>query len=319
MSQKRCWIITVNNPDAWMDVSEWDGLRYAVWQLEMGENGTPHYQMYLNFKRSVRLGTIKKLEGLERCHAEARRGTKVEAVAYCSKEDSRLEGPYWFPSEMQVRAMSNVEEGGRSDLKYLCELVKADWTDKMIAEEEPKFILKFQKNINDLRLAYSEPGRTGAVIDSVVYVGPSGTGKSYRLRRECPPGDEWFWVSPGKWFDGYQGQVGLVFDEFRDNWQTYSYMLKLLDLYPFKVERKGGMIEMKATRFRFSSNEHPKAWWDGRAGKVAWADDPLRRRLKRIVLMDQVWDEDDDIQDDAEAWWSANAPAVRAVFGERQE
>jgi len=137
-----------------------------------------------------------------------------------------------------------------------------------------------------------------------------------------PEGPDWFWVSPGKWFDGYQGQSGLVFDEFRDNWQTYSYMLRLLDCYPFRVERKGGFIQMKATRFRFSSNVHPKAWWAGRPGKVAWVEDPLRRRFSRIELMTDVFVQADQLVDDTEAWWDARpeavAPAARARYGERE-
>jgi len=47
--QARCWCFTLNNPEEELAVNEWDGIAYAVWQLEIGEEGTVHYQGYVNF------------------------------------------------------------------------------------------------------------------------------------------------------------------------------------------------------------------------------------------------------------------------------
>lgn len=312
MSNKgRCFMLTINNPDAWLNPADWIGCLHAVWQLEMGENGTVHYQIYVNFNKVMGLNMVRRAIEPEQAHIAVRQGTKAQCLTYCTKAETRLEGPFWFPNEDSVRKHCGHETGQRTDLNALAEMVRAEWSDAQIAAAAPVHIIKHSKGIDALRLAYANPGRAGDVIDSVVYVGPSGTGKSYRLRQECPPGVDWFWVSPGKWFDGYQGQPGLVFDEFRDNWNTYSFMLKLLDLYPFMVERKGAHIQMRATRFRFSTNVHPKAWWNNRPGKPEWRDDPLRRRLKRVVLMDQIYVREDDVVDEADAWWEARIPRLR--------
>lgn len=317
----RCWLVTVNNPSAWLDPADWQYIKFAVWQLEMGDNGTVHYQMYVNFSEPMSHAALHKLDGLEHSHTETRRGTKLEAVTYCSKDESRLEGPFWYPDERSVKRHAASEKGKRTDLDSLCEMIEREYTDAQIAEVAPILIVKYQRGADHLRLALQRPGRTGETIDSIVYVGPSGTGKSRRLRLECPEGDLWFWVSPGKWFDGYQGQPGLVFDEFRDTWYTYSYFLKLVDIYPFRVEKKSGSIVMKATRFRFSTNVHPKSWWSGRPGKLPWLEDPLRRRLQRIELMNEPFNAQMEIVDTAGEWWdtqpAAVDPAVRAVYGQR--
>lgn len=319
----RCWMVTINNPLEIVDPSAWELCLYAVWQLELSETGTVHFQMYVNFSTSMRRRAVSECEGLEHAHLEQRMGTKAEAAAYCSKADTRLEGPWYWPSKEAVLAHVASEQGKRTDLDSLAEMVKSGMTNHQIAIVAPVHLLKHSRGIEALRLASTPGERLGDAIDAIVYVGPSGTGKSYRLRRECPEGPDWFWVSPGKWFDGYEGQAGLVFDEFRDTWCPYSYLLKLVDVYPFRVEKKGSHVNMRAFRFRFSSNVHPMDWWRNRQGKVPWASDPLRRRLGMVTLMDEPFPGQPEPVDTAAEWWLRQPeqvnPAARALFGERMD
>jgi len=324
-SKGRCWVFTLNfsSQDDYeaLDPSEWRYARYAVWQHEIGDSGTEHYQGYVNFSTPVSLTHVKKLPGLYRAHIERVRGTVAEAARYCQKLEGQLDGPYYFPTKEEVlKHCSRGDQGKRTDIDHMCELVRMGLSDKDILEEAPRYIAKYQKGIDHVRLAMGGKGRQGP-IDTLVYVGPSGTGKSHTCLQLYPPGDFWFWMSPGKWWDGYQGQPGIVFDEFRGNWMPYSYALKLLDGYPMLVEKKGGHIQMMATYFRFTSNEHPKAWWAGREGAVPWAEDPLRRRLNNIQLMKRVYVPPvvEAPFDDAESWWDSQpqpAPlAARSLFG----
>jgi len=320
----RCWVATINNPQEIVCPELWEACNYAVWQLEMGESGTPHFQLYVNFSTSLRRAAVSKLEGLESAWLAQRQGTKLECLAYFSKEETRLEGPWWYPSKDKVVAYCKSEGAGkRTDLESLADMVTQGMTNHQIAIVAPVHLLKHSRGIEALRLASTPEGRLGDTIDSVVYVGPSGTGKSYRLRQECPEGADWFWVSPGKWFDGYEGQAGLVFDEFRDTWCPYSYLLKLVDVYPFRVEKKGSHVCMRAFRFRFSSNVHPSAWWRNRQGKCSWATDPLRRRLRVVELMLKPYAGLEEPVDNALIWWEqqpeAIAPEARALFGQRME
>lgn len=71
---------------------EW--LTYAVWQLEVGDEGTPHYQGYLECSGKRSFAQIHSIPGFERAHLEPRRGTQGQAVAYCTKDDSRVDGPW---------------------------------------------------------------------------------------------------------------------------------------------------------------------------------------------------------------------------------
>lgn len=290
----RDWIVVVNmleeDDQEVLAPWEWPGLKFAVWQLEMGESGTVHWQCFFSFEEPLRLAALHKLDGLARAACKKRRGTKQQAMVYaCKRDETALEATQWWPSEEAVRRLCDQGAGKRTDLEELATMVKAGLTDHQIADYAPTYVLKYQRGIRDLRTAHFVQGREANEIDSIVYVGPTGTGKSFRLRAECPEGPDWFWVKKGKWFDGYQMQPGLVFDEFRDSWMSHSDMLSLVDVYPRKVEIKGAVIQMYATRFRFSSNVHPADWWNMRPNLPNWVDDPLRRRIRHIVPMEEVW------------------------------
>lgn len=300
----RCYLLTINNPEETLDPAAWgEHVRCAVWQLEMGDEGTPHYQIYVEFTAKVSLTAIHEMDGLERCAAFARKGTRAQAIEYCSKDDTRLEGPFWHPSREDVWGAS--KQGDRTDIHALTVRVTAGDTDAMLAESMPVMIVKHQRGIDALRTALSNnKGRNCDQIDVVVYVGPSGTGKSYRLRQECPEGPDWYWKSKGEWWDGYQGQLGVVFDEFRDNWMPRNVLLSILDGAPQRIQKKGGVIQLMATRFRFSTNIKPKNWYREMPGKVEWSLDALRLRLPVIRLMLQphsrnAWKE---YIDESQAW-----------------
>lgn len=94
VTPSRHWFFTLNNPTD-QDIALWknNGSRKYVCQLEKGEaGGTIHIQGYVDFERKVRpLSEIKD----SRYHWEKCRDIK-RSVEYCSKVDTRLDGP-WGP------------------------------------------------------------------------------------------------------------------------------------------------------------------------------------------------------------------------------
>jgi hypothetical protein len=85
----RNWCFTVNNPttedDNTLDFTKWPTAPiFAVYNLETGENGTPHYQGYLELPHSKTLQWMK--HRVPRAHWENRRGTREAAIIYCLKE-----------------------------------------------------------------------------------------------------------------------------------------------------------------------------------------------------------------------------------------
>jgi len=135
----RNWLFTLNHPDAQLEL---DGVQYAVWQKEIGENGTPHYQGYIEMDRVCRLSAMKKL--IPRAHFEPRRGTQQQAIDYCTKQETRVEGPFSIGEPKK--------QGERTDLKAAAELVlngcAAD-----VAREMPSVYVKYHQGLKALERA----------------------------------------------------------------------------------------------------------------------------------------------------------------------
>ena len=136
----RCWCFTWNNPDQELigeDVGAWEHVNQAAWQLEIGDQGTEHYQGYVTFTVPMRLAAVRSQdEETSRFHWEPRWRTHNQCVAYATKED-RLEGPFYYPSRLAVMGRENDRglgrgqggprggQGHRSDLQVVADALHA--------------------------------------------------------------------------------------------------------------------------------------------------------------------------------------------------
>lgn len=92
----RRWVFTLNNPKGLIDEDElksW-GATYLVYQEEVGESGTHHFQGYIEMPKSVRCTHF--MPGLRGGHFERAKGTPEQCKAYCTKAETRVGGPYEF-------------------------------------------------------------------------------------------------------------------------------------------------------------------------------------------------------------------------------
>lgn len=286
----RNWCFRVSNPEGILLPERWDDVRICVWQLELSESGLVHYQGYVEFTVVKRRVAVKSQEGLAGCWCAPREGSKAQAIAYASKDETQLEATEYWPDEASVNAIAERggDQGARNDIHALATGVKAGLTNTELFDLHGGTFMKYHRGVEAGRLAMPAQERIERPKDCIIYWGPTGTGKSWRLAQECPEGTEWFWASEGKWFDGYEGQPGIVFDEIRDNWYQFSFLLKLLSNYPRRNESKGGVLRMQAYKFRMSSNIHPKRWYGRMKGRPnsPWLASPLRRRFSEIIKMD---------------------------------
>ena len=81
------------------DVDGWPeaGVKYCVWQLEVGDEGNLHLQGYLELESAVSMVWVhSNLSGLASAALFARSGSALQAAAYCMKAESRVEGPWSF-------------------------------------------------------------------------------------------------------------------------------------------------------------------------------------------------------------------------------
>lgn len=239
----RNYCFTINNPTALLDFTVHANVKYAVYQAEIGEEGTNHFQGYIELRRPQRLTWIKNnLDGFEGAHLEPRHGSARQASDYAMKVDTRVEGP-WIYGEM-------YGQGERMDVVELKNDINAGKTDLELWDNHPLAYLRFHRAIDKVR-TLKKIDRNWEMENTYVY-GPPGVGKSYYCNERMPGA---YWKVPEKWWDGYMGG-DVILDEF-NGYITWTELLRLLDRYPMMVQPKGTYVNFTAKKIMLTSNKLP--------------------------------------------------------------
>lgn len=282
-SNRWCW--TLNTPKIdhvrLLEVLGGDALvRYCVFQLEQGESGTEHFQGYLQCTKTCRMAAVKKVLG-PRVHLERQRGTNEEARDYCRKPESRLRGP-WEMGEFADGP------GARTDLDAACGVVRTHGL-RRLAETYPGKFVMYHNGFRALRAILASKRREPPIV--TVITGPTGTWKTRSVYEDDPNVYSGAYVSKGSiWFDGYFGESNILLDEFDSEVWRMSFMLKLLDRYPFQVPCKGGSVIMsKCDHIYLVSNIEPRLWYSENRHRNAF----IRRitqvlEIKTIGVVEEV-------------------------------
>lgn len=265
----RAWVFTLNNPSKELDIDTWP-VKYVVYQREIGESGTPHFQGYAEFTKPLRLSGVRRL--LATAHWEPRKGTRDQARDYATKEDTRADGPWEYGDFVEKR-------GSRTDVTELKKKIEEGASVKTIFETETLSYLKYSRAIEKARLMY-QPKRDWAP-EVIVLVGPTGVGKSRWCRETAPDA---YWKQPSNWWDAYDGQPDVVLDDYY-GWLPFHELLRVLDRYEHQVQSKGGNTQLLAKRIFITSNKTPDKWYDNKKRTYYLAS--LYRRLTKLVFVDE--------------------------------
>ena len=240
-------MFTINNPTtAVEDQPKLWRYKYLIYQRERGAEGTEHLQGYVIFDTNRRLTGLKKVNS--RAHWEYRQGSHDQAVAYCSKEDTRIEGP-WILGEAPA-------PGQRNDLTLALADVREGMSELELADKYGATWARNYRALSRYRTLTSVP-RNFKTRVTVVY-GPTGTGKSRYCSENYPDA---YWKSEGSWYDDYEGHREVIYDEFNGTWFPWSVLLRLCDRYPMQVPVKGSFGNFVAKHVFFVSNQDPQTWY----------------------------------------------------------
>ncbi len=279
---RRHWVFTLNNPQKYVEDADKfidhlnskcrDRLRYAVFQLEKGDEGTPHYQGYLEFSQTVRMKWLFQIL-YSAAHVEARVRTREAARNYCMKHETREKGPW------EYGVFKAGGSGSRNDLREVSDMVLAGSPIKEIANEFPVQFIKYHKGISKLISLNIEVRTVAPTI--ILCFGKTGTGKTKWAYDHYPK----LYKKPcdSRWFDTYIGQKCLLLDDFAgaSSKVSLNYTLQLLDRYPMLVEVKGDYVNLQSTTVVITTNLHPKTWYNYE--KRAEQFNALTRRFHKVL------------------------------------
>lgn len=275
--QIRHWCFTWFNQNAYPTWNP-DKMLYLVYQVEVApDTGNLHVQGYVEFKRSVRLGSAKKILGDNTTHFEPRQGSRDQARAYCMKEESRLHGPYefgeWVPGEE-----------ARSESKLVVDAIQHGVPLTEIYQNFPNTALRMFKNIGQLWNVFNVKPRDGTTdVNNIVLFGDAGVGKtrfvhSYCRRHGTVPYHGYIGALSANWWEGYVGQQWALYDDFDGrNHMDVSYFKKICDRYPVIVPVKGASVEYCGIVNFFTSNVYPIEWYT----REHW--DAVKRRITHCI------------------------------------
>lgn len=85
-SKKYCFTLNNYTNDEFECLVKMDGVK--IIGKEVGKEGTPHLQGYVEFKNQRYLSALKKIN--ERVHWEPARGTRIQNIRYCGKEKNYI-------------------------------------------------------------------------------------------------------------------------------------------------------------------------------------------------------------------------------------
>lgn len=289
-------IFTLNNytDQDILDLKGNNKITYLIFGYEVGENGTPHLQGYLEVKRRAELNWYKR-HIHKTAHFEPRRGKLAEAIAYCKKgeqskkewEEHKEQGENYGKNVNfyeQGEPKPDRKQGKRSDLELVKKIVMKDKASMIDVIEQ---CTSYQA-LRGAQIMMTYRGYTKDDIPKDIYwfYGPTGSGKTRSaVEAGIKNGSYWLTSDTLQWFDGYYNQEVVIIDDYRTKMCSYNFLLRLLDRYPLRVPIKGGFVEWLPKVIYITSNKHPEEMYTWEE-KTRDDIDQLLRRITKLVNFD---------------------------------
>lgn len=337
------YIFTWNNPtisgEEFKEFMEKTGaFSCVVFQKEEGEEGTPHFQGYVELNQRSYVSGVHKAVAPYKMSWQYANGTKVSNKKYCTKEDGRIDGP-WYINEDKF---NTAGQGRRSDMdKFALLVLENNGITEEVVDEMPGHAAQFGKNaqylVNTLALQRAEKEemeywkeqarlrREGLAIQGQqqrhleLYFGPTAVGKTTQIKLEIigERGERLYTKNcANKWWCGYDKHDVVLMDEFRgDSFGKMEDFNNVTNKGALQVETKGGNTVLLASEMHFASNRHPCHWWKkGSNGYYGWNDARFQAVARRFSKV-HWWNDENELKilvnpgrtdDGSEGWAERN-------------
>ena len=253
------WCFTINN---WTDEDKTQLLAlpytYLLFGEEVGAEGTPHLQGYVQLKTRVRLGSLSKL--LPRASLRNALGSAEQNDAYCKKDGTYTE----LGTPKPGKGVPSVAERALRNKRLLDPAVSLE---ELVANEElsPHNVRAIKNARMDISLDNNErnppPNLSLAEPTSHEwYYGEPRSGKTTHARTNHPDA---YLKSKDQWWCLYKGEDTVIVEDLGENHVKLLDDLKeWADYWQFKAQVKGGQLgKIRPKKIIVTSNYHPEELW----------------------------------------------------------
>ncbi len=292
----RCWTMTVKNWD-YFDTQDWEE-RIRNQKNQKGENlviylsigkhtgektGYQHVHMNLEMTDQKTGYWVKnKLFNCNDMHCEIRRGTREQCDGYLNKQGQFRE----------IINLRRLKPGRRTDLEDVYDMIQEGATFWDLYDAHFATTVRNEKGIRNYIAMRNERQARQTIFDPpevIVYVGPSGSGKSWHCSTDkdfIESGYKFAVQMESKiYFDGYDGQKTIWFDEFSGKCMQFSKFCQLADRYPNRYETKGATVFIFGLKkILISTIQFPHLWWAG-SERFNTDTEQLFRRLTKCYYL----------------------------------
>ena len=212
-------------------------------------------------------------------------GSRLDARQYCEKLESRA------PGTMPVTIGTFNADGVVSTSKRLLQCKSAmdsGVSTDDLANTDFEVWVKHGKRLLDyhgVRMRLSGSNLRRLELKVSVLWGRTGCGKTKGVYDLMAEKNERIYKLDGGnniWWDGYMGEKTILIDDFY-GWIKFGFLLNILDVYPLRLEVKGGFTYACWTQVYITSNKPWEQWYKDLTHEQEAA---LKRRIHEVKIYD---------------------------------
>lgn len=201
-------------------------ITYLLYGNEIGEQGTPHLQGYVELKNGTTISALQKgyFSG-------------IGAAIFVAKGNAQQNYEYCTKGGMFTEYGKFTKQGERNDLnKIKDEIIDGAKVDDIVMDR-PMVYHQYGRTLHKIEdLVMRKKYRT-EMTKCIWYWGKTGTGKSHSAFLGFTPDTHYVHNLNEQWWDGYTQQDIVVFNEFRGQIK-YNELLDFIDKWPKTVKRR---------------------------------------------------------------------------------
>lgn len=274
----------------------------GVYQLELGKEGTPHCQGTFHVQHQVLPKSMQNkfrsrlLQGwVDRCDAHQ------ESVQYCSKEDTRIAGP-WYVGD--VTADQRVKtQGRRTDLEDAIRHLQEGKDLRATALLYPSSYVKYHRGLEKFTEIVVDRPKRSSMTKLLWISGAAGRGKTTMAAAiaKAFAQEDVYYKTLGKaqhvdWWNGYTQQKAIIIEDMDERTHLDLQAFKLLvEKIPHQVRVSPDVwMQFNSKLLIVTSNPTPWEIYDTEIRSNADHHEAVTRRVSMHI---QVRPEDPFISD----------------------